>query len=223
MKAISSILSLALLFSPCDVFGMENEVQQLRGSPALAIFAETMADQNRYSGSARKNADGTYVGNDAWRTNQCVPTGDDCYVGDVCCESGEVCPSCNVGPCQCQPVEGTRNKKANRNRNSDNTGESDARRFANHGTNNDRSRSVCVEKGSDCYIGDICCGSGPDVQRLCAASSPAKSAVEDDFPKLRGSRLLTLAQDFVANQAFDYNAILRQKDKEIKQKGKKQK
>lgn len=32
--------------------------------------------------------------------------------------------------------------------------------------------------------------------------------------------LQTLAQDFVANQAFDYNAILRQKDKEIKQKGK---
>jgi hypothetical protein len=42
MKAISSILSLALLFSPCDVFGMENEVQQLRGSPALAVSTQIL-------------------------------------------------------------------------------------------------------------------------------------------------------------------------------------
>jgi hypothetical protein len=37
MKVISSIISLALMLTPQDVFGMDDEVQQLRGSAALAV------------------------------------------------------------------------------------------------------------------------------------------------------------------------------------------
>lgn len=36
----------------------------------------------------------------AWRTAQCVPSGEPCYVGDSCC-NGDKCPSCNIGPCLC--------------------------------------------------------------------------------------------------------------------------
>ena len=72
--------------------------------------------QERYSGNARKNSDGTYNGNSAWGANQCVLTGTDCYVGDFCCGSGDTCPSCTVAPCQCLPVNGEKSNKKNSNR-----------------------------------------------------------------------------------------------------------
>lgn len=33
--------------------------------------------------------------------SHCVKRGKSCYVADVCCNNGEVCPSCNVAPCSC--------------------------------------------------------------------------------------------------------------------------
>ena len=107
-----------------------------------------MGRQIRNSENARKNSDGTYDGNGAWKTNQCVPTGTDCYVGDFCCESGDTCPSCTVAPCQCLPVDGEKNKKKSGNRS------------GNKNRQSSKSDSQCVAKGSACYIGDICCNSG---------------------------------------------------------------
>ena len=116
-----------------------------------------MADQDRNPGNAKRNRDGTYIGN-GWRTNQCVLTGNDCYVGDTCCESGDTCPSCNIAPCKCLPVDGTRNKKAG------GSSETKAKRFANRGGNSNRNSNrdddQCVAKDSNCYIGDVCCNTG---------------------------------------------------------------
>lgn len=122
-----------------------------------------MADQNRNSGNARRNRDGTYDGHGAWKTNQCVETGEDCYVGDFCCETGETCPSCTVAPCQCQPVGEARNKKDGRNRGGSTSGDNEAKKFANRADgnrNSNRKSEQCVKIGNDCYIGDVCCGNG---------------------------------------------------------------
>lgn len=125
---------------------------------------EAMELQDRNSENARRNDDGR----GALTANQCIPTGIDCYIGDICCESGEVCPSCTVAPCTCLPVarNGNKkngNKKAGRNRNSVN-GNSDTKKFANRGgstnRNGNKNGSQCVDEGSDCFIGDICCNSG---------------------------------------------------------------
>ncbi|KAL7487921.1 hypothetical protein ACHAW6_013507 [Cyclotella cf. meneghiniana] len=100
MKILSHVLPVALLMAHHGVFGLEDEPPKLRGSP-MATFAEVMADRNqRNSGHARRNRDGSYDGHGAWRTSQCVSTGYDCYVGDFCC-SGGGCPSCNRAPCKC--------------------------------------------------------------------------------------------------------------------------
>jgi len=31
----------------------------------------------------------------------CVKPGNSCYITDICCNTGNVCPSCNVAPCSC--------------------------------------------------------------------------------------------------------------------------
>lgn len=36
----------------------------------------------------------------AWRTTQCIASGEECYIGDSCCNGGK-CPACNIGPCTC--------------------------------------------------------------------------------------------------------------------------
>lgn len=45
---------------------------------------------------SKKNKDG----HGAWRTTQCIASGEECYIGDSCCNGGK-CPACNIGPCTC--------------------------------------------------------------------------------------------------------------------------